>query len=150
VVATAVVAFFERALVQNVAIAFFVPGLVYLAGAIGTQTEMVAVRGLSLSHSKLPHLIGGELRTGLMIGMVLGSITFPAVWLVFGDIRLAAAVAGSVFFAGGMATTIGLFLPWLLQQAGSDPAYGSGPLATIIQDVLSLLIYFAVISVVVL
>ena len=27
-------------------------------------------------------------------------------------------------------------LPWLLQQIGTDPAYGSGPLATIIQDVL--------------
>ena len=29
---------------------------------------------------------------------------------------------------------------------GSDPAYGSGPLATIVQDVLSLLIYFASVS----
>ena len=32
----------------------------------------------------------------------------------------------------------------------TDPAYGSGPLATIVQDVLSLLIYFACVSVIVL
>lgn len=145
-VATFIVARFEQALSSKVAIAFFVPGLVYLADAIGTQTEAVAVRGLSLSHSRLAHLVGGELRTGLLIGLTLGLITLPAVWLVFGDFRLAAAVALALFCAGGVATTIGLLLPWLLQRLGTDPAYGSGPLATIIQDVLSLLIYFLVVS----
>jgi len=49
-----------------------------------------------------------------------------------------------------VATTIGMLLPWLLQQLGTDPAYGSGPLATIIQDVLSLAIYFALVSAIVL
>jgi magnesium transporter len=37
---------------------------------------------------------------------------------------------------------LGLTLPWLLGRFGTDPAYGSGPLATIVQDVLSLLICF--------
>ena len=32
---------------------------------------------------------------------------------------------------------------------GRDPAVGGGPLATVVQDLLSLLIYFAVASVVV-
>ena len=141
--ATFIVARFEAALSEKVAIAFFVPGLVYLADAIGTQTEAVAVRGLSLSHAGLAHLIGGELRTGLLIGLVLGAITLPAVWLAFGDWQLALAVTVALLAAGGVATSIGLILPWLLQRLGTDPAYGSGPLATIIQDVLSILIYFS-------
>jgi magnesium transporter len=29
---------------------------------------------------------------------------------------------------------------------GRDPAFGSGPLATVIQDLLSILIYFAIAS----
>lgn len=149
-VATFVVSRFEQALSAKVSIAFFVPGLVYLADAIGTQTEAVAVRGLSLSHARLARLVGGELRTGLLIGLVLGAITLPLVWLVFNDLRLAMAVAFALFCAGGVATTIGLMLPWLLGRLGSDPAYGSGPLATIIQDVLSLLIYFAIVSAIVL
>jgi magnesium transporter len=148
--ATFVVSRFEQALSGKVAIAFFIPGLVYLADAIGTQTEAVAVRGLSLSHARLGRLIGGELRTGLLIGLILGAITFPAVWLAFGDPRLALAVTLALLFAGGVATTIGLFLPWMLGRLGSDPAYGSGPLATIIQDVLSLVIYFAIVTAVVL
>lgn len=147
-IATFVMSRFEHALSNKVAIAFFVPGLVYLADAIGTQTEAIAVRGLSLSHARIGQLVGGELRTGLLIGLTLGAFTFPAVWLVFGEWRLALAVAAALVFAGGVATTIGLVLPWLLARMGTDPAYGSGPLATIIQDVLTLLIYFAIVSVV--
>lgn len=146
VVATWVVARFEQAMNERIAIAFFVPGLVYLADAIGTQTEAVAVRGLSLSHARLSSLVAGELRTGLLIGITLGAITLPLVWFVFGDLQLAFAVALALFCAGGVATTIGLVLPWLLDRMGTDPAYGSGPLATVIQDLLSLIIYFAIVS----
>jgi magnesium transporter len=148
--ATFVMSRFEEALSGKVAIAFFIPGLVYLADAIGTQTEAVAVRGLSLSHARLGRLVGGELRTGLLIGLTLGAVTFPVASLAFGDPRLAFAVTLALLCAGGVATTIGLFLPWVLGRLGSDPAYGSGPLATIIQDVLSLLIYFAIVSAIVL
>lgn len=146
VVATWVVARFEQALNERIAIAFFVPGLVYLADAIGTQTEAVAVRGLSLSHARLSSLVAGELRTGLLIGITLGAITLPLVWLVFGDLQLALAVSLALLCAGGVATTIGLVLPWLLDRMGVDPAYGSGPLATVIQDLLSLVIYFSIVS----
>lgn len=146
VIATWVVARFEQALSERIVIAFFVPGLVYLADAIGTQTEAVAVRGLSLSHARLSDLVAGELRTGLLIGLTLGAVTFPLVGLLFGDYLLAFAVAFSLFCAGAVATTVGLLLPWLLDRLGTDPAYGSGPLATVIQDLLSLIIYFVIVS----
>jgi magnesium transporter len=35
-------------------------------------------------------------------------------------------------------------LPWLLTRLGRDPAFGSGPIATIVQDVLSLAVYFLI------
>ena len=145
-VATFVVASFERALESRVALAFFVPGIVYLADAIGTQTEAIAVRGLSLSRAPLGQLIFGELRTGLLIGSTLGLLSFPAIWLVYADVDLALAVSLSLLAAGAVATTVGLLLPWLLARTGRDPAFGSGPIATIIQDVLSLLIYFGIAS----
>ena len=148
--ATFVVAAFEKALTERVAIAFFVPGIVYLADAIGTQTEAVAVRGLSLSSSPLGRLVGGELRTGMLIGLVLSACAFVPVWAVFGDLRLAAAVSCALFAASAVATTIGLVLPWLLARLNTDPAFGSGPVATIVQDVLSLVIYFGVVTLIVL
>ncbi len=148
-VATFVVARFEQALAAKPALAFFVPGLVYLADAIGTQTEAVAVRGLSLSHAGLPRLIGGELRTGALIGAVLALIAWPMVWLAFGDAALATAVTLALAGASLVASLLGLLLPWALARLGTDPAYGSGPLATIVQDVLSLLIYFGFVSLIV-
>lgn len=144
--ATWVVAGFEAALSKQPMLAFFVPGLVYLADAIGTQSEAVAVRGLSLSHVGLPRLLGGELRTGALIGAVLGLLAWPLIWLAFGDPRLAAAVAIALASASMVASVLGLLLPWVLARFGSDPAYGAGPLATIVQDILSLLIYFAFVT----
>jgi magnesium transporter len=149
-VATLIVAWFERALQARIAIAFFVPGIVYLADAIGTQTESIAVRGLSLSRVPVRRLVAGELRTGALIGLTLSALAFVPILLVFGDVRLAAAVSLALLAASSVATTVGLVFPWLLARLGKDPAYGSGPVATIIQDVLSLLIYFVVVSLLVL
>lgn len=53
----------------------------------------------------------------------------------------------SLFAACAMATVVAMLLPWLMARTGRDPAFGSGPLATVAQDLLSLLsllIYFAI------
>ena len=143
--ATAVMAGFESTLASNIAVAFFVPGIVYLADAIGTQSETVAVRGLSLTRSGVAHLLAGELRTGMLIGALLGVLSFFPVWLLFGQLRLGAAVATAIFAAGTMAAALGLLLPWCIARSGRDPALGSGPLATVIQDILSVLVYLGVV-----
>jgi magnesium transporter len=142
--AAGIVSRFDGLLQSELAIAYFVPAIVYLADAIGTQTEAIVVRGLSLSRLPLRSLLAGELRTGLLIGSALGAAALAPVALLFGDWALAAAVSLSILIAGAVATSIGLLLPWVFQRIGSDPALGSGPVATIIQDVLSLLIYFAI------
>ena len=144
--ATLVVSRFETVLASKPALAFFIPGLVYLADAIGTQSEAVTVRGLSLSRMGFARMAGSELRTGLLIGVVLALLAFPMIWFVFGEMRLALAVSAALASASTVAAVLGLVLPWLLNRIGLDPAYGSGPLATIVQDVLSLLIYFAFVS----
>jgi magnesium transporter len=147
-VATAVASRFEAALTARVAIAFFMPGIVYLADAIGTQTEAIAVRFLSLGGGRLRlgPLLRGEALTGLAVGLSLGGLATAGVFVAYWDILLALAVGLSILAAGTMAATIGLFLPWLLSRRGLDPAFGSGPVATVIQDVLSLIVYFTIAS----
>jgi magnesium transporter len=145
--ATLVMAGFETTLRETVAVAFFIPALVYIADAIGTQSEAIAVRGLSLARGGIGHLLAGELRTGMLIGLALGLTAYFPILIAFGDARLAAAVSISIFVAGSIASAIGLGLPWLFARKGLDPAYGSGPVATVIQDILSIVVYFAVLRV---
>jgi magnesium transporter len=68
------------------------------------------------------------------------------VWIVLGDLPLAIALGLALIAAGSIATIVGLLLPWLFHRFGADPAYGSGPLATVIQDILSLLVYFTCVA----
>jgi magnesium transporter len=148
-IATATMVRFEAQIAANIAVAFFIPAIVYLADAVGTQTEAVAVRGLSLTGADLPPLLAGEVGTGVLIGMTLGSIAYPIVWFTFGNAALAATVALALVVAGSVAATIGFLLPWSFAKLGYDPALGSGPVGTVVQDVLSLLIYFFVASILV-
>jgi magnesium transporter len=144
--ATWVMAVFEEAMATRIAVVFFIPAIVYLAGAIGTQTVAIAVRWLSMSQLSIRRLMVGELYTGAVIGLVLAAVTFPMIYLILGDPRLALAVSLSLVMAGAVSTTIGLLLPWFLWKIGRDPALGSGPVATILQDVFSLVAYFVVVS----
>lgn len=139
--AAAVVSRFEEVLSQDLRIAFVMPGIVYVADAIGTQTEAIAVRALSLTPRGLGASLLGEIGTGALIGVSLAGLATPAAWLAFGDLRLAVAIGLSVIIAGCGATTLGLLLPWAMHRLGIDPAFGSGPLATILQDVCTLLVF---------
>lgn len=143
---TSVMAGFEHTLSANIAVAFFVPAVVYITGAIGTQAVSVAVRGLSAGSVSIGGLLRGELVIGLAIGAALGSIAFALVYLVFADVTLSLAVGLAVLGGGAISACVGFALPWVFQHLGSDPALGSGPICTVIQDVASLSIYFLLVS----
>ncbi len=138
---------FEHSLSANVAVAFFVPALVYIAGAMGTQAVSVAVRGLSNDDISLGALLWDELLIGGAIGLTLGTIASIA---VFDDAMLSVAVGLAVLGGGGVSAVVGFGLPWIFKRLGSDPALGSGPVCTIIQDVASLSIYFVLVSILIL
>lgn len=144
--ATGVMASFEKTLQSNVMIAFFIPAIVYLADAVGTQTEAIAVRGLSTRNQSMIALLWSEVLTGAIIGLILGVLAFAGVWIVFGSITVATGVGVSLFAAGAIASGIGLMFPWVLGRIGLDPAFGAGPVATIVQDVLTIMIYFVVMT----
>jgi magnesium transporter len=137
---------FEAQLNATLAIAYFVPGIVYLADAVGTQTETMAIRGLSVGVG-IRRILGSEALTGLLVGLLLGTFMLPLVGIMTGDWLLAIAVGVAVLSASSIATVVALLLPWILQSLGQDPAFGSGPLATVIQDLLSILIYLGVVTV---
>ncbi len=142
-----IVGSFEERLQANVALAFFIPGIVYMADAVGTQTETLVIRGLSVG-VPIREVVRREIVTGLLVGIVVAAVFFPVVlWQWEQDVAVAAALA--LLAACSVATLVGMALPWLLSKTSRDPAFGSGPLATVVQDLLSILIYFGVVVLVV-
>ena len=138
--AAVVVGSFEERLLDEVALAFFIPGIVYVADAVGTQTEAVVVRGFSVA-VPMESVVVRELATGVVMGAILAGVSYPIV-LVWASAGVAMTVATATWAACAVATAIAMGLPWALRALGADPAFGSGPLATVIQDVLSIIIYF--------
>ena len=62
---------------------------------------------------------------------------------------LALAVSLSIAVACTVSNVIAIAVPWALHGLGKDPAFGSGPLATVGQDIVSLFIYFSIVSAIV-
>lgn len=139
---------FEEALRSHIVLAFFLPGIVYLADAVGTQTETLIVRGLSVG-VPIGGVVRQELMTGLTAGLILALLFLPVALLIWGDGGVAAAVTVSLFAACLIATAVGIVLPWMLDRFGWDPAFGTGPLSTVIQDLCSIAIYLAIADVLV-
>ena len=138
-----IVGAFEAQLDEKVLLAFFVPAVVYMADAVGTQTETVLIRGFSAG-IHVGKVVRQEMVTGLLIGVLVGIAFFPFALIGWGDESVAFGVAFALFASCAIATTVATVLPRLLQRLGTDPAFGSGPLATIIQDLLSIAVYLAI------
>jgi magnesium transporter len=129
-VAAAIVGAFESQLKEEVLLAFFVPSVVYMADAVGTQTEAIVIRGLAVGVRPAQ--------------IVVREAFLPLAWVIWGSGPVAVAVSLALFASCSVATLVAMGLPFLLQRLGRDPAFGSGPLATVVQDLLSIAIYFAV------
>lgn len=141
--AAGIVGSFENLLARQMLVALFVPGVVYIADAVGTQTEALVIRGLSVGIG-IGRVALREVITGVLLGALLAAIAFPLILLVWRDFQVALAVSAALLVASSIATAIAMALPWLFHRLGRDPAFGSGPLATVIQDLLSVYVYFVI------
>jgi magnesium transporter len=114
-----------------------------MADAVGTQTETLVIRGFSVGVSQA-RIVRLETLTGAFIGVLLAAAIFPLALAVTGETRIATIVSLALLVSASIATLVAVTLPTLMQKFDLDPAYGSGPLGTVIQDILSISIYFAI------
>lgn len=145
-IAALVVRSFEAVLRRDLALVFFIPAIVYMADAAGTQTETIFIRGLSQGWLHKKRFLLREIFIGTLIGLFIGSISFLLIAIWLGDFRIATAVAVSMAVTIPFAMILATIIPWIFWKLKRDPALGSGPFATIFEDVLSLFIYFVIAS----
>ncbi|MCK9187163.1 MAG: magnesium transporter [Candidatus Colwellbacteria bacterium] len=132
---------FEEVIAVSPQVAFFIPFVVYMADAVGTQTQNIYIRGLRSGKAKFKKYLLKETALGIILGFFCGAVSWMAVWLWFDGLKLANAVGLSMFSAITIAPLIALIVAELLQLEHRDPAVGAGPITTVIQDSISVAIY---------
>lgn len=141
---------FEEVLSRNVHVAFFLPFVVYIADAIGTQTEAIYSRDLKTGKAKFSNYLKKELILGIVFGSIFGFFSGTIVFLWFHDILLSLSVSIASFLAITTAPLIAILVAHTFQLVHKDPAAGTGPIATVLQDMISVVIYGMVASVIIL
>jgi len=138
--------------VYTAAIAF-VPMIAAISGNAGLQTSTIVVSGLATGHLvalRISQVFSREVRIALLVAISCGLIggIMCAVLLdmkaadnAVNSMRLVFAFGMAMFSAIMVATTLGLFLPFLFRRIGIDPAISSGPLVTTANDSISVAIY---------
>jgi magnesium transporter len=118
------VAWFERDLQTNLAVAFFLPGIVYLADAVGTQTETLAIRGLSVGVA-LRGIVWSEVTTGIAIGAGLALVAAPILFWRWGAADVTLIMTLAVICTCSVATAVAIVLPWLISRQGTLEAHAA-------------------------
>ena len=141
-----VVARYESILSFDPRIAFFIPLIVYVSDAVGTQTATIYIRNLSKKQATFKIYVIKELFFGMSVGAIFGLIVGGVAnfWLGSSDIALAVGIAMLVSLTS--ASLLALLFAATINKAKIDPAIGVDPIVTVVQDVISLLIYFSVVS----
>lgn len=134
---------FERQLEDRVLLAFFIPGVVYMAAAIGTQTQAVLIRGFAVGVA-MGQVLRREMASGVVLSLVVSAVFLPIAWIGWGDPDIALGVALALFASSLVSTLVAIAIPLGFQRLGKDPAFGSGPLATVLQDLLTIALYFGI------
>lgn len=151
---------FEEVVKTLPMIVFFQSLILGMAGNTGTQSLAVTIRLLSdeeVSRKEVVKTILKEVRIGFMNGSILAILAFTFVFLfllitkqgvtsdVFSyleSLKASAIVAVSLLVAMTICSVIGSIVPIIFKKIKIDPAVASGPFITTINDVLAVIIYY--------
>lgn len=127
-----------------VALAFFIPLLIGMGGNVGTQSSTVTVRGIATGHINTDTVLKTVLKesmVGISLGTVLGTTVAIAAFIWQGSFKLSLVVGLTMFTNMFAAATMGTAVPLFLRKVGIDPAAASAPFITTTVDVMGLIIY---------
>lgn len=141
---------FEVVLAKQVQLAFFLPFLVYISGAVGTQTQTIYTRDLSTGHATFSSYLFKESILGMIIGTIIGLMTYGITIMWLRDAGIATAIGLSMFLSTAIAPPLAVLVTEVFSLHHDDPAVFAGPVATVIQDAVSIVIFGLVTSAIVL
>ncbi|MCP4848446.1 MAG: magnesium transporter [Verrucomicrobiaceae bacterium] len=154
---------YENLLERVFILAVYMPMIVATGGNTGAQAATMVIRAMSLGEftpSEFLRVVWKELRIGLALGALLGTLIGLGSWLLIKVLisnetliamtdnhnlaELVTVVGIALTLQVAASTFIGAALPMLARAINLDPAVVASPAITTIVDVLGLLIYFSI------
>lgn len=137
---------FEQTLAEQLMVAAFIPTVIYMADAVGSQTEIIFIRAMALEHNfKFARYFTREFWVNISLAAILGigMLVVSVLWLQNPILALVLGLA--IFFTTMSSVLVALLIPYIFERMGYDSAVASSPMATIIRNILSLAIYFLIV-----
>ncbi|XBQ15989.1 MAG: magnesium transporter [Oceanicaulis sp.] len=144
VVASAVIALFDEAIAQLVALAVLMPIVASMGGNAGTQSLAVAVRAIAsrdLTMSNSMRVVIRELAAGTLNGVIFAIVMGVVAALWFQDWNLGWVIAVSMVITLACAGLAGILVPLGLRRMGADPAVASSVFVTTVTDVVGFFVF---------
>ena len=141
-----VLSVFEATLEQVTVLALFVPLLIGTGGNTGNQAATTVTRALALHDIEprdLFRVLTRELRTGFMLGILLGSLGFVITALIY-EFEVGLVIGLTLLAVCTVAAAVGGAMPLLARAINVDPAVFSNPFISTFVDATGLIIYFMI------
>ena len=143
-IASGVIAAFEGAIQQMVALAILMPIVASIGGNAGTQTMAVAVRALAtnqLTQSNTLRTIRREIVVAMMNGVTVAALLGLAAGSYFANVQLGLVIATAIVLNILVAGLAGVLVPVTLERLNQDPAVASSVFVTMVTDSMGFLAF---------
>ncbi len=139
-----VIGFFENILEQVVALAILITIVPSMGGIAGMQTLTLAIRGLAvgqLGSSNYRSLLNKEVLVGLLNGLLWSLVvaSFSIIW--FENFQIGAIIAFALIVNLLVGALAGALIPLVLRQLGIDPAIAGSVVLTTVTDVVGIIAF---------
>lgn len=142
----AFIGIFEHTLEETLILAFFIPVIVYVCGALCTQIETLLVRDLAVMGKdlKIKSYILKQGIISLVIALMISALLFLTIASFWQDRGIASIISLAAFLSLTLTTITSFTVILTIKKLGADPALGGGPFGTVISDSLSIIVYLLV------
>ncbi len=121
-----------------------------MASSVGNQTGAIYARDLKTGQAKFRTYLYKEFILGIIFGIVFSLFSGGIIFFWFKDLPLTLSIIIASFLTITSAPILSLLITNIFQFFHKDPAVGSAPITTVLQDIISVIIYGIVTSIIML
>lgn len=142
--------FYEATLAEAIVLAFFITLVLALGESVSIQSMTVALQNLHFGRPNLKDYfrwLRREASATILLGLACGAAVGSIAWVWRGEPLAALVIGLSVLLSVFAAGIIGMSIPTLLHAIHEDSKIAAGPITLATTDILTLVFYFNIATV---